>query len=122
MDYEIKLSESCKYVIVKIFKEMTAEKGQVTSIKSNKLADEYNLKSFLYDVREAPNVESTMTNYNFAYKGMPKFRGERITRVAILTSAEDNSHDFLITVMVNAGYNVRHFTNENESISWLEES
>lgn len=120
MEYEIKLSESGNYIIVKIFNEMTAAKGQATAIESNELANEYNLKNFLYDVRNAPNIESTTSNYNFAYKGMPRFKEKSAKQVAILTSPMDVTHNFLITVMNNAGYNVSHFTDEKEAIKWLE--
>ena len=120
MEYEIKLAESQKYIIVKIFNEMTTAKGQATAIESDKLADVYNIKNFLYDVREAPNVESTTTNYNFAYKSMPKFQEKGVRHVAILTSPMDVTHNFLITVMINAGYQVAHFTDENEAIKWLD--
>ena len=120
MEYEIKLSESGNYINVKIFKEMTTEKGQITAIESKKLADQHKLKKFLYDVREAPNVESPGSNYNFAYKGMPKLGGERETKVAILTSPKDESHNFLATVMMNAGYNVQLFFSEDEAVKWLE--
>ncbi|QQS36422.1 MAG: hypothetical protein IPM56_00255 [Ignavibacteriales bacterium] len=120
MDYEIKVSESGKFVVVKVFKEMTVEKGQQTAIESQSLASQKGIKSFLYDVRDAPNTESPTSNYQFAYKGMPKFQGQRESKVAILTSPDDESHDFLITVMTNAGYNVKRFTDEEPALNWLE--
>lgn len=121
MDYEIKLSGSGRYVVVKIFNEMNVDKGHKTAIESQKLADEYNLKKFLYDVREAPNVEPPSSNYFFAYKDMPTLKGIRGNMVAILISPEDNSHNFLSTVMYNAGYNVQLFTDLSEAVLWLEE-
>lgn len=120
MEYEIKLSESRSYVIVKVFNNMTTEKGQVTAIESKKLADQHNLKKYLYDLRDAPNIESAASNYNFAYKGMPRLGDERQTKVALLTSHGDESHDFLVTVMTNAGYNVKIFVKETEAVNWLD--
>jgi hypothetical protein len=40
----------------------------------------------------------------------------------MLTSPNDKSHDFIETVLRNAGYDVKLFVNESEAITWLEET
>jgi len=84
-------------------------------------ARERGIKRFLTDVREARNVSSVGDNYTFAYEDLAQIDFPRNARVAILSSADDTSHDFVETVSSNAGYPVRLFVDEADAIAWLEQ-
>jgi hypothetical protein len=81
---------------------------------------ELNILRYLYDLRNAPNIESVTSNYEFAYKEMPKSPLDANATVALLADPEDRSHDFVETVMRNAGFNVRLFSEKEEAVAWLE--
>jgi hypothetical protein len=70
-------------------------------------------------MRESTNVQSITANYNFAYKNVQTFEFPRNSLSAFLVRPNDNSHDFITTVFLNAGYAVEKFTNEQEAVNWL---
>ncbi|WP_316368053.1 hypothetical protein [Candidatus Thiodiazotropha sp. CDECU1] len=84
-----------------------------------KLGERNNIKYYLFDLRGAPNIESVIYNYEFAYREMADISFPKDTKSVILTDPGDRSHDFMETVFLNAGYNVRLFTDLDTAHSWL---
>jgi hypothetical protein len=121
MRYELDIPDLGTYVRVIITGNITREFAGRYSVAAKELAEEHGLKRFLFDLRHARNVESTIQNYQYAYADMPKFELDRLSRAAIIRDPEDHSHDFVELVSRNAGYNVRFFTSEEEAIAWLED-
>jgi hypothetical protein len=119
MPFEVSVDKNDTYVLVRV----TGAFSRQVAVEIAKAASERgratNLKAYLYDVREAPNVESPVSNYDFANSDMPALRLDRTARVAILTAPGDRSHAFPETVVRNAGYGVRLFTDGSEAIAWL---
>lgn len=120
MNYSIKVSDSGSYILVQINDNMTRKMGEITGIEANKLANEYGLDCFLYDLRNSVNVEDVGANYVFANQDMKKVNANKNSKVALLTKPTDRSHDFIETVMRNAGYNVKLFHQMSEAVAWLE--
>ena len=74
----------------------------------------------MVDVTEARNTETTIGNYKFAYSDMRHAEGiDKQARVATLVSPHNHSHDFVETVVRNAGLNVKHFTDREQAERWL---
>lgn len=121
MGFEITISESGKYLVIRVSGEITVELARQFSIEAAVQGDKHHLQRFLFDVREAPNVESMMRNYMYVTEDMEDLNLSRTVRSAILTSPEDRSHDFIETAIRNAGYNVRLFTDREAAVAWLEE-
>jgi hypothetical protein len=121
MHYTMDLPEHGKYVRVLVTGDITREFAGRYSIAAKELAEQHGRKRFLFDLRQARNVESTVQNYQYAYADMPRFELDRLSRAAIIRDPEDHSHDFVELVSRNAGYNVRFFTSEEAAIAWLEE-
>lgn len=120
MSYEITIPESGKYVRVRVTAAITIELARQFSKDAASHGVKHNLKAFLFDVREARNVASTLLNYQYAHKEMADMKLDKTARSAILVSSKDKSHDFIETLSRNAGYNVRLFTDEAAAIAWLE--
>jgi hypothetical protein len=99
---------------------MTPDLGRLCAVDAARLANERNIKKFLFDVRKAPNLQSVTEDYTYAYKEMDRFGFSRTMRSALLVSPDDRSHDFIVTAFQNAGYMIEHFTDEGSAISWLE--
>ncbi len=87
----------------------------------NSLSRATNIKRLLTDVRGAPNISSVYQNYEYAYKDMIDLKLQRDVRSAILVDDADTTHDFLETVVRNAGYNLQVFRSESAAIAWLNE-
>jgi len=63
-----------------------------------------------------------MGNYDFACSDMKKTEGiDLYARAPILVSPGDHSHDFIETVALNAGLNVRIFTGPELAREFLTE-
>lgn len=122
MGYKLSISERGNYILVLVTEAMTRELGRRCGKDATSLGKKHNLRKYLFDLRQAPNVETVFSNYQFAYDDMDDFGFDRRARSAILTAPADTSHNFIVTAFRNAGYNVRLFTDEGAAISWLEES
>jgi len=118
MDYEV--SKHPKYILIKVNTPMTIDLGRRCGRDAVELGKRNDIKCYLFDLRGAPNIETVLPSYEFAYRDMEKFDFPKGARSALLTDPGDRSHDFMETVLLNAGYFVRLFTDEHAAISWLE--
>lgn len=119
MDYQISIIENVGYVLIEVFQPMTSELGRRCGAQAAQIGEEKKILNFLFDVRKAPNIQSVVHNYDFAYKEMSDFSFPKASRSAFLVNPGDNSHDFIETAFLNAGYTVKSFTEEEPAISWL---
>jgi len=121
MNYTIGVSESGKFIRLRVEGEISAELARKWSDEMREMGLASGIGRFLSDVRGARNVSSILENYSFAYKDAPELSLDRNARVAILASPDDRSHDFVEVTLQNAGYNVRLFRDESSAVQWLEE-
>ena len=119
MQYMIDLSEEKSYIILKYFGDITSQVALVATEESHALGGKYGIRHYLVDATEAKNFENPFKNYNFAYQDLERANIDRSACVALLTSPEDTSHDFIETLMVNAGYDVKMFKNRENAIQYL---
>ena len=119
MDYKISLDENLGCIFIKVFNAMTSEVGTRCGPEIVRLSEEKHIKRFLFDVRQAPNTQSDVQNYNFATEGISDFGFPHDSRSAFLVRPDDTSHDIRTTLFLNAGYCVKSFTDEEDAKSWL---
>ncbi|MBL1212675.1 MAG: hypothetical protein HND52_04825 [Ignavibacteriae bacterium] len=119
MDYEVSIADNGNYIIIKYYVPMTTEVALKSSSELMDLSEQHNIKRFLFDMRESANVQSITANYNFANKEVQTFEFPRNSLSAFLVRPNDNSHDFITTVFLNAGYAVEKFTSEKKAVNWL---
>ena len=119
---KIKISDNNKYIIVQVNENMTRTLAERLGFEAIQLGNTKNITRFLYDLRNSRNTESININYIFANQDMKRLETNPNNMIAMLISPGDKSHDFIETVLRNAGYNVRIIEVESEAITWLEES
>ena len=119
MDYKISLDENLGCIFIKVFKAMTSEVGRRCGSDATQLSEKNHINRFIFDVREAPNTQSDVKNYNFATEEISDFGFPRDSRSAFLIRPGDASHKFIETLFLNAGYRVKSFTDEEAAKSWL---
>lgn len=119
---KIIISDNNKYIIVQVNENMTRILAERLGFEAVQLGSSKNITRFLYDLRNSRNTESINVNYIFANQDMKRLETNPNNMIAMLISAGDKSHDFIETVLRNAGYNVRIFEIESEAITWLDES
>ena len=118
---KIKISDNNKYIIVQVNENMTRALAERLGFEAIQLGNTKNITRFLYDLRNSRNTESINVNYIFANQDMKRLETNPNNMIAMLISPGDKSHDFIETVLRNAGYNVRLFEVELDAIAWLEE-
>jgi isopentenyldiphosphate isomerase len=119
---EIKISDNGKYIIVRVKENMTRTLAERLGLEAVQLGNTKNITRFLYDLRDSRNTETINANYIFAKQDMKRIEPNPENMIAMLTSPNDRSHDFIETVLRNAGYTVKLFIDEAEAIAWLEEA
>jgi hypothetical protein len=120
MPYEISVAQNAKYIIINVTGEINNSIALEMTIKSHQLGNKIDIDRFLVDLREARNMQSVVDNYKFAYEGMAGLDSINRNAVAVmLVSPGDDSHDFIETVTINSGLNVRKFTDYDDAIKYL---
>jgi hypothetical protein len=120
MKYTITPSNDGKYIILKVKGEINRETVLQPNLEAHALAKKLGIKRHLVDVTEAKNTDSILHSYEFAYDDMINTKGiDKNAIVAILVSPADLSHDFIETVLRNAGLHVKLFRDLNAAKLFL---
>jgi hypothetical protein len=119
MDYTISIAENRNYIIIKYLVPITTKVSLKSGPELMRHATENNIRRFLFDMRDSPNIQSVTDNYYFANQDIQTFSFPRGSYSAFLIAPSDNSHDFITTAFMNAGYVVSKFVNEDEAVKWL---
>jgi hypothetical protein len=80
--------------------------------------EEHSCTRILYDLRDAPIVDSAMETYDTGNRAI-ELGFSRELKAAVLYSLDEKKHRFVETVMVNRGYKIRVFQDESVAIDWL---
>jgi hypothetical protein len=119
MSFSLSIPDGANFVLVCITGRVTREVALESGVAATALGNAKGLCRFLYDLRSAPNTETAASNYYFVYQDMPERGLTRNVRVALLAAPDDHSHDFVETLMLNAGYVVSLFREEQAALEWL---
>ena len=120
MSYTIYPTEDRKYIVLKHKGEMNSEVGLTRVIEAHKLGAEIGINRYLVDLTEAINLDPASKSYMYAYEDLKTPSGiNPNARVAMLVSPDDHSHDFVETVLRNAGHNVTLFRDQELAIEHL---
>ena len=122
MGYEITVSDSGRYIIVRVTGSLDTHIANKYTVDARDLSQEKGIPRFLFDVRDATNVQSAFANYTFARSDMRRHSLSPTARSAILAREGDSSHDLVESFVQQAGYNVRLFRDLCEAEAWLEET
>jgi hypothetical protein len=121
MDYQVSVASDDRYILIKVLVPMTSEIGVRCGTDAIRLGVEKQVDKYLFDLRDAPNVQSVVDNYEFAHTEIAEFGFPKGSRSAFLVQPDDRSHDFITTAFSNAGYATKLFTDEASAMSWLDE-
>jgi hypothetical protein len=83
------------------------------------VAEDRGVKSFLFDMRAALNAKSPLHDYQIANHHLRGLGFGARSRVALLVSPGDDSHDFFELTAGNAGHQWRVFDDEKKATEWL---
>ncbi len=121
IQYNITIPENKRYVLIEVEGEINRMNAMEYTLKAHEIAAREGIKKFLVDVTRAINNESVGNNFDFAYEDLKNEpRVARAVRVAMLVAPEDHSHDFVETVAINSGENIRLFRDKSEALTYLD--
>ena len=120
MDYQVSVADGGRYILIRVFVPMTSAIGVRCGVDASRLGVEKKMNSYLFDLRDSPNAQSVVDNYEFAHGEIADFGFPKSSRSAFLVRSDDRSHDFINTAFFNAGYITKLFTDETSAVSWLD--
>jgi hypothetical protein len=121
MKYEIFLSDRKTYLQIRVNESVTSELLKDFIGETAKKANECRIDNFLFDLRRAPDRADVTDHYEMVYKRSPKLGFKFRSKHALVISRKDMfDYSFVETILNNAGYQSKMFTDELSAIEWLE--
>ena len=120
-EYDICVSDRKTYMHVRVNEPVTLQVLNGFMHETAEKANEYGIDNFLFDLRQAPNRTSVFAHYEFAYNQSKRLGFKPLSKHVLLISLEDMvDYHFVETILINAGYQSKIFTDELTAIEWLE--
>jgi hypothetical protein len=121
MNYNLSVSNLKTYVHIRINEPVTVELLEDFIRATAEKAKETGINNFLFDLRLALNRTSLTDHYEFVYRRSRELGFKLASKHALVVNPEyiDN-YSFVETVLINAGYQAKIFTNELAAIEWIE--
>jgi hypothetical protein len=119
MDYDLQISQDGSYIIVRFLSDITTEIGEGANKDASDFGAKHGISRYLHDLRQVRCIEKPTNQYLSAYKTVHGLGIDRASKIAMLTSPDDHSHDFIEVLWQNNNFNVKIFRDENSAIKWL---
>jgi len=120
MEYKINISDNERYIVIKVKGEMDPNMAIQYTEESHVIGSRKGIDKYLVDLTEAMNTMRVFENYEFAHEKVAPNPGiNKLAKVAFLVSANDHSHDFIETVMINSGMQVKLFRRLDLALHYL---
>lgn len=120
--YNVRPSDDQSHIVLTIVGEVRGKHMKKYIVEAHAVGKEMGIHRYLVDVTEAKNIDSVTDQYKFAYSDMKNTEGvDPRAKVAALVSPGDKSHDFIETLLHNAGLLLKIFTHSDMAMKYLEE-
>lgn len=120
MEYCIKVSDSKKYIILKICVDVTAELTVRTAKDADQFAKAHNINLLLNDVRSVRNIDPVKPTFDYSSNYLLPPEKNPFLKVANLINPHDTSHSYVTAFMQSKGHNIKEFIDETAAVKWLE--
>ena len=121
MKYTISISDSKTYLRTNVNEPLTVELLEDFISETAEKAKECGITNFLFDLRHAPNRSALINHYKYVYSRSRQLGFKPASKHALVVSLEQLvEYRFVETVLINAGYQGKMFTDELAAIEWLE--
>jgi hypothetical protein len=123
MEYTITPSSDGMLIVLKVKGNITRQTALQMNLEAHALGRQLKIKRYFVDMTEAKNTDKPLEDYDFAHSDMRQTEGiDKQAWVAALVSPNDHSHDFIETVLKNAGLHLKLFTDPDEAKRYLMEA
>ena len=121
MKFDISISKRKTYLNIHVKEAVTPDLLKEFIEKAADNSNKSGINKFLFDLRQAPYQTSTIGLYNLIYDKSRKLGFNTGSKHALLVSLENrDQYSFVETIMLNAGYQSKIFTDEKDAIEWIE--
>jgi len=121
VNFKISISERKTYVNIRIKEVVTPNLLKEFIEKTANHSNKSGIQKFLFDLRQAPNQTSPIVHYDFVYDKSRELGFKPGSKHALLASVENkDDYSFVETILLNAGYQSKIFTDEKDAIEWIE--
>jgi len=121
VNFKISISEGKTYVNIRIKEVVTPNLLKEFIEKTANHSNKSGIQKFLFDLRQAPNQTSPIVHYDFVYDKSRELGFKPGSKHALLASVENkDDYSFVETILLNAGYQSKIFTDEKDAIEWIE--
>jgi hypothetical protein len=118
--HTIKASTNNDYIVLTVIGDFKAKDMMKYIVEAHANGVKMNIDHYLVDVTNARNIDSVKNNYDFAYSDMKAAEGINLTaKIVAVVSPEDHTHDFVETVLCNAGLPIKLFRDREKAIDYL---
>lgn len=122
MKFEISISKRKTYLNIRVKEAVTPDLLKEFVEETANSSNKNGINKFLFDFQQAPNKTSPIVFYDFAYDKSKRLGFKLGSKHALLVGLENrNDYSFVETILVNAGYQSKIFTDEKDAIEWIEE-
>lgn len=122
MEYEINVSDRKSYLYIRVHEPVTAELLKSFIAEAAEKANGCRIDNFLFDLRRAHNRTALFNHYEMVYNQSKKLGFKALSKNALVVSQEDvDDYKFVETILINAGYQSKMFTDELPAVEWLED-
>jgi hypothetical protein len=115
----LSLSDDSTFIIQRMGGPVTNELALQRAQEAASFANEHGVFRLLSDARGVAYEGTPFSHYEFTYMMKSSVPTARALKVAVLTSADDDSHDFLQIACRTADYALRVFKDYEEAVRWL---
>lgn len=119
MNSKVLVSECGTWVHTRVEGPITLESALEFITEAARQADTCGLDNFLFDVRGAFNAKSILHDYQIANYHLRGLGFSLASRVALLVSPGDKTHDFFELTAANAGHSWKVFEDEGVAVDWV---
>ncbi len=119
MSSEVSISDCGTWVHTCVDGPITRESALQFITEAAEKADTHHLNSFLFDVRGTLNAKGLFHDHDIVHNHLRGLGFNLASRVALLVSPGDKTHDFFELAAANAGHNWKVFGGEAAAIDWL---
>ena len=121
MVYDIAISDNHHYLHISVDGDLTPDLLDRVIWKKAKKAAESEIDKYLFDLRLAANRTDVTTHYTYVYDRAKELGFKHVSRHALLVDPKNRKdYYFVETILINAGYESKLFTDEAAALAWLE--
>jgi len=117
--FSVEFVRNGNYLRISLFAPVTRDLANALAQRVQQECGRVGCEGYLLDVRSAPNDSSVHDNYEFVNWDLKELGIVPQVKGAVLTAANDDTHNLSIFMLRTAGYDVHDFTDEHEAVTWL---